>query len=168
MVWAAQVLIVRNDLGMGKGKAAAQVRADFSRPAPVFKSLSGPPVWAFLPVVLPRHARGVPGDDAAAAQDPGDVGGQRAAQDHAQGQLGRRAVRAKQPGAKLAGAHAGARRRLSRSVDLQKEARKQGLVACVIRDAGRTQIAAGSRTVLAIGPASRTAIDKVTGHLKLY
>ena len=53
-------------------------------------------------------------------------------------------------------------------VALQREARKQGLVACVIRDAGRTQIAAGSRTVLAIGPAPKQLIDKVTGHLKLY
>jgi PTH2 family peptidyl-tRNA hydrolase len=35
---------------------------------------------------------------------------------------------------------------------LQKEARKLGLVAKSIIDAGRTQIAAGSRTVLAIGP----------------
>jgi PTH2 family peptidyl-tRNA hydrolase len=35
---------------------------------------------------------------------------------------------------------------------LQKEARSVGLVAKSIVDAGRTQIAAGSRTVLAIGP----------------
>jgi PTH2 family peptidyl-tRNA hydrolase len=35
---------------------------------------------------------------------------------------------------------------------LQREARSVGLVAKSIVDAGRTQIAAGSRTVLAIGP----------------
>ena len=33
--------------------------------------------------------------------------------------------------------------------------------------AGRTQVAPGSRTVLAIGPAPKSAIDAVTGHLKL-
>jgi PTH2 family peptidyl-tRNA hydrolase len=35
---------------------------------------------------------------------------------------------------------------------MQKKARELGLVACSIKDAGRTQIEAGSRTVLAIGP----------------
>jgi peptidyl-tRNA hydrolase len=35
---------------------------------------------------------------------------------------------------------------------LQSEARSLGLVANSILDAGRTQIAAGTRTVLAIGP----------------
>jgi len=38
---------------------------------------------------------------------------------------------------------------------------------CVIKDAGRTQIAPGSKTVLAIGPGPTSKIDKVTGHLKL-
>jgi len=38
---------------------------------------------------------------------------------------------------------------------------------CVQEDAGRTQIAAGSRTVLAIGPAPVKEIDAVTGELKL-
>ena len=36
-----------------------------------------------------------------------------------------------------------------------------------IRDAGRTQIAAGTRTVLGIGPAPVPLIDAVTGDLKL-
>ncbi|KAJ3078505.1 hypothetical protein HK102_004461, partial [Quaeritorhiza haematococci] len=35
---------------------------------------------------------------------------------------------------------------------LQEKARKMGLCARSIQDAGRTQIAAGSRTVLAVGP----------------
>ena len=35
-------------------------------------------------------------------------------------------------------------------------------------DAGRTQIAAGSVTVLALGPAAAADIDQVTGHLKLF
>jgi PTH2 family peptidyl-tRNA hydrolase len=51
---------------------------------------------------------------------------------------------------------------------LQKTAEKHGLVAKSIQDAGRTQIAAGSRTVLAIGPGPVDVIDSVTGHLKLY
>ena len=41
---------------------------------------------------------------------------------------------------------------LLKRLELQANARKHGLVACSIQDAGRTQIAAGSRTVLAVGP----------------
>ncbi|KAJ2519631.1 hypothetical protein H4217_002563 [Coemansia sp. RSA 1939] len=52
--------------------------------------------------------------------------------------------------------------------ELQSRAKELGLVAQSICDAGRTQIAAGSRTVLGIGPGSKSAIDKVSGHLKLY
>ncbi|KAJ3352373.1 Peptidyl-tRNA hydrolase protein 2, mitochondrial [Entophlyctis luteolus] len=51
---------------------------------------------------------------------------------------------------------------------LQKKARSLGIVAQSIRDAGRTQIAANSRTVCAVGPGPKALIDKVTGHLKLY
>ncbi|KAF9425034.1 hypothetical protein BGZ94_007894 [Podila epigama] len=51
---------------------------------------------------------------------------------------------------------------------LQATARSIGLAAHSIRDAGRTQIAAGSRTVLAIGPGPVSVINSVTGHLKLY
>ncbi|KAI8618373.1 peptidyl-tRNA hydrolase [Chytriomyces sp. MP71] len=53
-------------------------------------------------------------------------------------------------------------------LNLQKKARAMGLVAESIRDAGRTQIAANSRTVLAVGPGPKKLIDEVTGHLKLY
>lgn len=48
-----------------------------------------------------------------------------------------------------------------------KAARDKNLNTCLIRDAGRTQIAPNSKTVLAIGPASSHEIDQVTGHLKL-
>lgn len=51
---------------------------------------------------------------------------------------------------------------------LEKHARSVGLVTSIIRDAGRTQIASGSRTVLGVGPGPVEIIDKVTGHLKLY
>ncbi|EEA20183.1 hypothetical protein TMatcc_000164 [Talaromyces marneffei ATCC 18224] len=49
---------------------------------------------------------------------------------------------------------------------LQAQAMSLGLCARVIQDAGRTQIASGSRTVLGVlGP--KTVVDQVTGHLKL-
>jgi PTH2 family peptidyl-tRNA hydrolase len=51
--------------------------------------------------------------------------------------------------------------------ELQAKAISLGLVAQVIADAGRTQIASGSHTVLGIGPAPKSAIDAVTSHLKL-
>ncbi|KAK2735222.1 hypothetical protein FQN57_001327 [Myotisia sp. PD_48] len=48
----------------------------------------------------------------------------------------------------------------------QAQAISLGLCAQVIQDAGRTQIASGSRTVLGIlGP--KSVVDTVTGHLKL-
>lgn len=50
---------------------------------------------------------------------------------------------------------------------LQAQAVSLGLCAQVIHDAGRTQIASGSATVLGIGPAPKSKIDEVTGHLKL-
>ncbi|EJP66101.1 hypothetical protein NHJ13051_002658 [Beauveria bassiana] len=48
-----------------------------------------------------------------------------------------------------------------------RKARGMGLTAEVVKDAGRTQIEAGSMTVLGVGPAPRSLIDEVTGHLKL-
>ncbi|KAK8220459.1 peptidyl-tRNA hydrolase PTH2-domain-containing protein [Phyllosticta capitalensis] len=50
---------------------------------------------------------------------------------------------------------------------LQAQAISLGLCAQVIHDAGRTQIAAGSATVLGIGPGPVSVINQVTGHLKL-
>jgi peptidyl-tRNA hydrolase, PTH2 family len=52
-------------------------------------------------------------------------------------------------------------------LELQAKAMSLGIVAEVIADAGRTQIAAGSHTVLGIGPAPKSVVDLVTGHLKL-
>lgn len=49
---------------------------------------------------------------------------------------------------------------------VQAQALSLGLCARVIRDAGRTQIAAGSATVVGIlGP--KSVVDQVTGQLKL-
>ncbi|KAJ2805290.1 hypothetical protein H4R20_002154 [Coemansia guatemalensis] len=53
-------------------------------------------------------------------------------------------------------------------LELQNAARTSGLIAQSICDAGRTQIASGSRTVVGIGPGPADAVDRVTGHLSLY
>ncbi|CAO3690071.1 unnamed protein product [Rhizopus stolonifer] len=52
-------------------------------------------------------------------------------------------------------------------LELQAIALSLGLPAQTIQDAGRTQIEAGSRTVLGVGPGPAELIDQVTGHLKL-
>jgi peptidyl-tRNA hydrolase, PTH2 family len=52
-------------------------------------------------------------------------------------------------------------------VNLAKEAKALSLPFYVIRDAGRTQIAAGSKTVVAIGPAPKSRVQAITGKLKL-
>jgi PTH2 family peptidyl-tRNA hydrolase len=49
---------------------------------------------------------------------------------------------------------------------MQAQAISLGLCTRVIQDAGRTQIASGSKTVLGVlGP--KSVVDGVTGHLKL-
>lgn len=50
---------------------------------------------------------------------------------------------------------------------LQAQAMSLGLCAQIIHDAGRTQIASGSATVLGVGPAPKSIVDQVTGGLKL-
>lgn len=52
-------------------------------------------------------------------------------------------------------------------MELMGVARSLGVTAEVIQDAGRTQIEAGSLTVLGVGPAPKSLVDKITGHLKL-
>lgn len=47
-------------------------------------------------------------------------------------------------------------------------AKEAGLTVSLIQDAGRTQIAPGSRTVLGIGPGPADLIDSITEDLKLY
>jgi len=53
-------------------------------------------------------------------------------------------------------------------IALHAHARVLGLDSVVISDAGRTQIASGSKTVCGIGPGPVDLINKITGHLKLY
>ncbi|PHU09266.1 Peptidyl-tRNA hydrolase 2, mitochondrial [Capsicum chinense] len=50
---------------------------------------------------------------------------------------------------------------------LKEAAENIGLPTFVVADAGRTQVASGSRTVLAVGPGSKSAVDSVTGKLRL-
>ncbi|XP_035211840.1 peptidyl-tRNA hydrolase 2, mitochondrial-like isoform X1 [Stegodyphus dumicola] len=52
-------------------------------------------------------------------------------------------------------------------LDLKDKAKKIGLLTNIVCDAGRTEVVAGTKTVLAIGPGPVDAIDKITGHLKL-
>ncbi|KFP11912.1 peptidyl-tRNA hydrolase 2, mitochondrial [Egretta garzetta] len=53
-------------------------------------------------------------------------------------------------------------------MQLLAEAKHLGLTVSLIQDAGRTQIAPGSQTVLGIGPGPADIVDKVSGHLKLF
>lgn len=51
--------------------------------------------------------------------------------------------------------------------ELSKAARKANVVHGVVRDAGRTQVAAGTVTVLGIGPDTISNIDALAKHLRL-
>lgn len=53
-------------------------------------------------------------------------------------------------------------------VALQKAAKVKNLMTYLVHDAGRTQIASGSRTVLAIGPDSDDTLQGIVGYLPLY
>lgn len=50
---------------------------------------------------------------------------------------------------------------------IAENAKRMGIITSLVRDAGRTQIAPNSITVLGVGPAPKDIVDKVTGHLKL-
>lgn len=49
-----------------------------------------------------------------------------------------------------------------------KAAKEAGLITNVIQDAGRTQVAPGSRTVCGVGPGPAELVNSITGNLKLY
>jgi len=53
-------------------------------------------------------------------------------------------------------------------LELAASARQLGLLVSLVQDAGRTQVAPGSRTVVGIGPGPKGLVDQVTGHLKLF
>ncbi|CAN1784966.1 Peptidyl-tRNA hydrolase 2, mitochondrial [Linum perenne] len=53
-------------------------------------------------------------------------------------------------------------------MDRLKEAADDiGLPTFVVADAGRTQVSAGSKTVMAVGPGPKSSVDSVTGKLRL-
>lgn len=53
-------------------------------------------------------------------------------------------------------------------MQLQQVAKRKGLVASLITDAGKTVVAPGTKTCVGIGPAPETTIDEVTGDLQMY
>ena len=53
-------------------------------------------------------------------------------------------------------------------IALFNKADAEKMKPALIRDAGKTEIPAGTITALAIGPDRDEKIDKITGHLKLY
>jgi len=52
-------------------------------------------------------------------------------------------------------------------LDIEVKAKAAGLPTYLVIDAGRTQVAPNTATVLAVGPASGKLLNKLTGHLKL-
>lgn len=50
---------------------------------------------------------------------------------------------------------------------LSKLANEKNVVNGVVYDAGRTEVLAGTQTVLGIGPDTKTKIDELTGKLRL-
>ena len=52
-------------------------------------------------------------------------------------------------------------------LELHKQAKRLGLHAVLVHDAGHTQVPAGTLTAIAIGPDDEKKVDKVTGKLKL-
>jgi PTH2 family peptidyl-tRNA hydrolase len=51
--------------------------------------------------------------------------------------------------------------------EILQKAHAKEIPLYLVEDAGRTQIAAGSRTVLGLGPAPAYVFESVTSHLKL-
>ena len=51
--------------------------------------------------------------------------------------------------------------------EIRSKAVQAGIPCYLVEDAGRTQIAAGSRTVVGLGPAPVKVFEGITSHLKL-
>jgi len=56
---------------------------------------------------------------------------------------------------------------LNEILELKKELDKEGIINCLVIDAGLTQIPSGSITVLGIGPWDEDELNKFTGKFKL-
>lgn len=117
-------LIVRQDLKMGKGKAAAQCS---HATLALYKKMSNPESNAYNPQMLRRWEYGN-GQAKITLQVPSQE-----------------------------------------DMDLLfATAMSLGVNAYIVHDAGRTQIAAGSATVLGLGPAPKSVMDQITSDLRLY
>ena len=117
-------LVVRQDLKMGKGKAAAQCS---HATLALYKKMSDPQLQAYNPHMLRRWEYG----------------------------NGQAKITLQVP--------------TQEDMDLLfATAMSLGVNAYIVHDAGRTQIAAGSATVLGLGPAPKSVMDQITGGLKLY
>lgn len=53
-------------------------------------------------------------------------------------------------------------------MEVREAAAVQGVAFYLVQDAGHTQVAPGSRTVLAVGPAPEDLCNQITGNFKLY
>jgi len=50
---------------------------------------------------------------------------------------------------------------------LAEQARREGILVTPVFDAGKTQVEAGSLTILALGPAEAARLHPITGDLRL-
>lgn len=117
-------LVVRQDLKMGKGKAAAQCS---HATLALYKKITNPESDAYNPEMVKRWEYGN-GQAKITLQVP----------DQEEMDM------------------------------LFAQAIELGVNAYIVHDAGRTQIAAGSATVLGLGPAPKQVLDQITSSLKLY
>ena len=53
------------------------------------------------------------------------------------------------------------------ALERYEQAVERGIIACIIRDAGHTQLEPGTLTAIGIGPDKEELIDEITGDLKL-
>lgn len=53
-------------------------------------------------------------------------------------------------------------------LDVVSNAKANGIMIYKVYDAGRTQVLSGSNTAVAIGPAPKSMLTLLTGHLSLY
>ena len=52
-------------------------------------------------------------------------------------------------------------------IEIEKKARKIGIIVATIKDAGLTQLEPGTLTAMAMGPDEEEKLDELTGHLPL-
>lgn len=142
------VLVVRKDLKMGAGKVAAQCAHAAVASVEMVAALASASDADFSPN---NRSSTTPSFSASGSRDPNLLWPQWLSAWRSTGYA--KVVLQCQDEAEMMG--------------IAQSAKSAGLPYYVIRDAGRTQIAAGSKTVVSIGPAPKSMVDQVTGHLKL-